>query len=321
MAYTTEIQGFLGNATERIRDALDMGSQNTKWTDSKLYPYIINSWADLMKEITANADNRIVVGHTITLSRDTSIYQLPSNFGKFIRLVRVNESSGYHDEHIVPRSRLNPHGAGIMFEGNTLRVEPKWSGTTEALLLEYVPDGSCTIHTGELDMSHAAVSATTLMLDTSPSEGYYDRRSNAYVGYVIRLLQSVEIDAPAGYNTFPIMERIITANSDGVITLNSALDIDPTEESLGNVTYEIVPFLGQDLEEPLVWRVAQKIATIEDNSGRSGRPSRFQNLYLQELRNIRLSLANKNTRTGGKWNHDVPGGSMGWSVGNGFYAY
>lgn len=323
MAYDTQPQGYLAQVTEDIRDALDMGSNTSKWTDSKLYGHIIKSWHDIMTDVNGLGENAIHVQYSLSLSNDTSIYQLPANFGRFVRIVKDYGGQGLQTEVMVPNSRLNPYGGRVLFEGNYIRLEPRPS-SSETVTIEYIPDGYCSIHTGEANFGEDGLTSSQIPLDYDPAEGYFDKRDNAYVGQVVRLLKSEEVDAPASHVYWPVQERIITAvdSTTGIATVNLPWDPDPVAEGIGAVTYEIVPFLGLHFRSALVWRVAQKIAIIEDTSGRSGKASRLQALYQQEMRNIRLGLVNKNSRTGQGFRGDVPGsGRFGWSVGNGYGFY
>lgn len=321
MAYDAQPEGFLAEVTQRIRETLDLGSDSSKWTDSKMYPWIVRAWYDLMTDVNGLGENAIHVGFTLNLVNGQSIYGLPSNFGRFVRIVKDWNGDGIQSEVLVPRSRNNPYGGSVEFGSNWLTLRPTPTGS-ETLTLEYVPDGFCTIHTGETNFGETGASSTQVPLDTDPAEGYFDRRPYAYIGQVIRFLKSEEVETFADTTYWPVQERIIVDqdNDTGIVTLNEALDPDPAAEGIGAVKYEIVPFLGRKFEEQVILRVCQKIVAIEDQSGRSGKYQRLQNLYLQGQRNIRLELANKNSRTGQGFRGDVPGsGRFGWSVGNGYY--
>lgn len=322
MAYDAQGVGYLARVTTAVRDALDMGETTSKWTDSKLYPYIVKAWAEIMNDVNGLGDNAIHVGYSLTLTSGTLIYPLPANFGRFVRLYQTLDSTiGDAYEIGVPHSRLNPYSGNFLLEGNYLKLEGVPLGT-EAVVLEYVPDGFCTIHTGTADFSNSGLTSSQIPLDYSPSEGYFDRRQNAYVGQVVRLLEGLSVPAPATYSYFPVQERIITSvdESTGYATLNKAWDVDPVAEGLGEVTYEVVPFMGLQFESMLTWRVAQKIHTIEDTQGVSKRGREFERFYQQEMRNLRMWLNNKNSRTGNRFRGDVPGsGRFGWSVGSGFW--
>jgi hypothetical protein len=261
-----------------------------------------------MDDVNGIGENPITVRHNIPIVAGTSRYQLPGNFGTFLRWGRWDATQGEFDEAGTPRSRWNPYGGGLLFEGNTLVMEPIPQTASTDLYVEYVPSGHCGLHTGSTDTSDTATSTTTLVLDTDPAEGYYDRLPNAYVGCVLRLLSSDEVDSPSDYTTFPIQERIISAvdAETAVATLNGALDFDPTASPLGACTYEVVPFLGYEFQGALAWRIALMIA---ETRGDKKRISSLQAEYLRQVRGIRLRRASMNARTGNRFEGDVSNGT------------
>jgi hypothetical protein len=316
VAYTAQPTGFLADVTSRTRLYLNDPGTREKWTTDRLWPLIVDAWQLIMDDVNGLGENRLIIQWTLSVTDTTQGYLLPGNFGKFMGIGRANEGTGQNDEVTVPRSYLNPRGPGIRFEGNRIWFEPFW-GTSEDLVIEYIPNGHCPLHLGSLDMSLAAVTSTLVVLDNEPSEGYFDGEPNAYLGCVLRILSSDEVTAPSDYTTWPIQERIITGYDPETLqaTLSPALDFDPATDSVGSCPYEVVPFLGYAFRGLVAWRVALAIAQMEPGF-EVKRINGIRLEYNKMARGVRLRLSNMNARTGQRFHGDVPGnGRFGVSVG------
>jgi hypothetical protein len=271
-----------------------------------------------MDDINGIGDSPIVINYSFAVTTTDQDYLIPGNFGTFLQLGRLDADTGRVYEVALPRHRLNPIYTGFIFQGNYIRFEPPWP-VDETLTLQYIPNGHCPIHFGTIDTSLSGSSSTQLFLDPDPSEGYFDRTPNAYLGTVIRLLSSDEVDAPEGYTTFPIQERVITGYDPETakITVSPAFDLDFAGEPLGDVTYEIVPYLAADgFAEAIAWNVASAINEVE---GRSGPADRCLRRYQMQMRSLRSRFANLNARNDDKFIGDVPGTgrygpSRGWLI-------
>lgn len=312
MAYTAQPVGFLADVVQRIQDAINEPVAREKWTTDRLWPKIVDAWDQIMDDVNGSGENPVIIHWALDVSSTTQEYVLPSNFGTFLKIGRLEETTGFSDEVAVPRSFLNPGGPRLQFTGNKIRFEPLW-GNDETLQIDYIPSGYCPLHLGFTDTSSGTASSTTLDLDYEPEEGYFDRAPGAYIGAVLRLLSSEEVEVPNDYTVFPIQERVITAVDLTTVTatFSPALDFDPTIGSLGQCKYEIVPFLGFMFRGAIAWRVAAMILSVEE-------PKRASPLHLQyklAMRKIRSKLNNMNARTGQRFHGDVPGNSrFGWSA-------
>ncbi len=293
MSYDAQPVGFLADVVARVREYIDDPDVKTKWTTDKVWPMIVDAWGQIMLDLTNVAENPIIVSYNISVVDDTQTYTLPANMGTFMGLYRVEDATeGTRTALRVPGGRRNPNGPGLLFEGNVLRFRPDW-GVTETLQIDYIPNGHCALHTGSTNLSDGVATASQLTLDYEPDEGYFDRTPNAYVGSVIRVLNSTEIgDAPGSYIVFPVQERVITAvdTTTLVATLNKDLDFDPTADAYGSCPYEVLPFHGYALRGCVAWLVASMIKAVENPK----EASPLQHQYLRQLRAIRLKIANMN---------------------------
>lgn len=312
MAYPSS---FLTDLFTRIRDYTDEPEDSAKWTDAKLYRWVRQAFHRVMQDVNAVGDNPIVVRWDLDVNAEDQVYYLPPNVGQILRFGRVNDQNQLVYDAVVPRSRLNPVGAGIIFEGPRVRLEPRWN-TGETLRVEYIPNGDCPMHEGVVDQTE--IGADTLKLDITPSAGEFDQRPNAYLGSCVRLLDG---PVPSGHGWFPVQDRVIvsqsTSSGDPNWWVYPDVDFDPPPVETGNYTYEIVPFFGWMFIEALAWNVAMSIhATNMSDPARAGKLKAAQLMYNNEMRAIRGSLSHYNARSGGKFDGDMPGNSRySWSLG------
>jgi len=318
MSYTAQPVGFLAETIQRIYDYANEPSDNPKWTSDKLFNLIRGSWARAMNDVNTLGKDPIVVRYDIPVTNSQKTYLLPCNVGQILSFGKVEPQTGEFYEVVLPRSRLNPCGGGVLFEGNLVRFEPSWP-SSETLRILYIPSGDFVCHLGTFAASDTGVSATKFPISLTPTEGYFDRRPNGYIGSVVRLLSCVDGSNnavnPSGYGYFPIQERPIVsvAGTTRLATVDPAFDFDPASLTGGTITYEIVPFLGQLFQEAVAWDVA---AIIHGTEGRPNDKRDAWNNKAQQMRTIRSNLSGYNARTGSLLRGDIPGtGRYGWVAG------
>lgn len=302
MAYTAQPVGFLASVVARARVYTDEPSFAAKYPTDILYPIIESAWDRAMREANAVADNAIVVRYSLAIDPDTAVYYLPPTVGQVLRFGKARDT-GLNPDWIIPRSRLNPAGGGIIFEGPNVRFEPRPT-TSETLTIEYIPNGHCTLHSSTVTEA-AFTSTTSFTLDNTPDEGYFDRRPNAYLGAVWRLLSG---PTPAGRSYCPVQERVITGynSSTGAVTFDVPLDVSFSGTS-GNYVYEVVPLESPFFLDAVAWDVATTIHGIGDN-GSKAKFSEFR--YMQQMRLIRLSLGKINQRSNSLMRGDIVGADV-----------
>lgn len=302
MSYTDQPVGLLADVIARVYRYMDEPIDTPKWTSDYLWPLIVGGWQRLMGDINGVGSNRIKIQFTTTITSTVGRYILPPNVGKILRMGYLDSTTGRLTETITPRHELGIYGPGVSLQGNTQLFEPLQYDQT--LTMEYVPNGFCSLHTGTLDASASGVSSTTLVLDSEPDEGYFDRQPNAYLGSIIRVLASVEGSFPDDYGHFPVQERIITGWDPKTLIATVDPAFDPDFADLGLVTYEVVPFFGYSAREALAWHVVAKLSTAQKDYTKAQQA----NLQYQiEKRTLLQQFIEVNSRTGGMWYGDIPG--------------
>lgn len=194
-----------------------------------------------------------------------------------------------------------------------IRWAPVWQGGTREITVEYVPNGETNLAYGTATTSD--VDSTTLVLDTTPNEGYFDKRPNVYVGAWVRLLGagSSLTELPAGYAFFPTQERLIKSydpdNEDGPkITVESAFDFDPSSglhngaSGFTDIRYEIVPDGMQQMTPVIAWRTIMTLHRIEGNTKRL---NLAREEYAAKFRDIKMTVASLDSERGSRFEHDT----------------
>jgi len=287
---TLNSAGFLNRLIAAIRKMVDEPSINAKWSNSDILAKIRDAWAQMWLDVNLNSEVPITVRYDIAISSSTEDYKLPPNVGEIIRLSKINSTTGIPEWELDSASYRNPAGFGFRIEGNTLRVNPKWT-TGYTMRLDYIPNGDISPIEGTV-LGSAFTSTTVNLNSMSVTLGTLDTRENAYGGYYLRKVS--EVDGGGTARTGFIMEEPLVAsweNTTRVATFRTALDQTPI--SSNTVTVELVTVLGYNLERLLALTAARMILADE---GRDKRMVSQTQHYKECLRNVRLALANMNSR-------------------------
>lgn len=274
---------FLLTTLERIRAYMD-SDESEKYSDSFLINHIIGpSMVDVLSRLNMDADNPIMLRHSLSTVQDVRHYQLPPCIGEIWRLVLTDDSGNMIAEEI-PRGLRNPCGRGWSIEGNLISFDPMPQVAMD-LQIWYTSNGDVRPHYsadgGTLDSTRLI-----LTLDTSPDLGILDRREQAYAGQVLRMI-------PASGT---IEERVITSHdvSAGTVTVKVSFSADTATGATKR--YEIAPIGSEPLYEAISVRGALKLGAMRNISG-TKRGVLIQELQ-SSLKSISDNLANMQARTG-----------------------
>lgn len=266
MSYTAQPEGFLAWVTAQIRRLAEEPDVDKKWTDEALWPLIVDAWQRILDDVNAVASSPLTVDYTFTVTESRVL--LPSNVGQVLQIGRVLTNGGVSDE-ISPRNFLNTMGPGAVLDGQSIRFEPHWTPNGDSLTVRYIPNGFCPLHRGATDSDD--MTTTTMVLDIDPEEGYFDGTPNAYLGAVVRVLGSDEVEAPATYLVWPTQERVITGYDvqTATITVDPAFDLDFSENGgLGQLRYEVIPMFGEIFKSLIAWSVVAELHAANGNKDR-----------------------------------------------------
>lgn len=313
MAYDAEPVGVLATLVDRIHTWSNEPTIQAKYPASKLYPIIRSHYGEVFSELMRMSDNQYWVRFDVSVVDGDTHVLLPSNVGTIERIVERDSVTGLPRTEFYNRGRRHVAGPGFQHEGNFLRWSPTWVGGAKTLTIEYQPSGET--HVGYGTAATASSSQSALVLSTSPTEGYFDRRPGAYLGLWLRVLGAgtTLTENPSGYSFFPIQERVIRAYDENAaagpqVTVEPQFDFDLSSAAhnassgFTNLRYEIVPSGLAKLTDVIAWRT---VMTLHSVSGNSKLRNLAQQEYANKYRDLKMAVANVNNITGNRFEHDA----------------
>ena len=283
--------GFLATVIERTRAYLDDASLDAKYNDNFLIRNIITpTFASIASRINNSTTNSISTWIPFPLTKGLAYYQIPPCVGEVWRLAMRNDDDWVSRE-AMPRTEWHYRGPNWKVEGNMLVFAPTPDQDYPDLELQFM-------HNGEIQpfiLTSATLSAPSGSLDTltfprstTPLLGTIDRRDNAYLGCVVRLLTSTGV----------IEERIISTwtkdSTNWKIVVRRPFTSNYSAGTVTNV--EIAPFGLDSLYEAVAIGSAMKFSIYKKISG-----TQFQMLQLQYKDAMKTAMdhfSNKQMRTG-----------------------
>lgn len=241
--------GFIGDCVDNIRHWIDLPAVNTKYTNTRLIEQLNKAMGKTVVDVNMISRRRILARFDINVVDGTLIYPLPPTVGLIKKWRSVHSETDLTKWEVWPGHHHSAHGRGFVIEGNVLRLLRDWD-RSETLQLMYLPNGHVRMHTGTSTVS----TANTITLDTTPTAGTFDTRANAYLGYMIRIIDDND-------NNDIVQERVITGydNTTNIATVDR--DWSPALGS--SVTYEVLPLYGPNIEEAVCLQATLDILTME----------------------------------------------------------
>lgn len=272
---------FIRSVIEQIRYLLDNVIADAKYDDAFLARTVIPSAiANVMGEVRMNQDDLIVIRSSISVVAGTENYLLPPCVGEVWRLGKL-DSYGNLTHDWRPNDERHPDGPGWSLQANMISFRPI-PQTTETWTLWWTPsaDATCHVGTGEV------VSTTVIELAETPTLGILDRRHNAYVGAVIRILESDRV----------LQERVITSYSTNTRLATVDVPFTSLPTAGQEVDYEIAPIFYRPMLDAVALKAAMVIGVPRDISEK-------QMMYLDKnysaaMKALSDHLTNKQLRTG-----------------------
>lgn len=305
MAYTARPVGVLATLVEQTLTWANEPRISSKYPDYRLYPLLKANYKELIGELVRLTDSPYTVRFTLSVSNGTDAYMVPPNIGHILRICEIDTTTGLASADYYNASKKRVGGPFFVLERNTIRFIPSWTAGTRTITIEYVPNGTVDLAYGTITgpTSSSDYSTTTFTLSTSPTEGYFDKRPNAYLGSVIRVLSASS--NPSGYTFFPVQERTISAYTPNLaagpkVTVTPAFDF--TMASQSSLAYEIIPEGLDELTSVLSLRTAITLQRLEGNAKRA---DELQKEYLSKMREMRLSAASTDMIRGNRFEHEV----------------
>lgn len=302
--------GQLRGAIAQIRLFLDDPSVRVKYSDTKILDLMNESYQEILRDVYAMALNKLTMKFPITFTDGTDYYQLPPTVGEVIGITYTNDY-GSTEVDLLPRPWGSPYEFGWKVEaGGRLYVKPTLGlGWPNTLDLEYVPSGDVVMHVGRIDKTTATTTKIYMGEVASPTVvGSIDRRPHAYKGcYLSLFAHENTAQKPAGYDRYPIQQRIISTwdVASGETVVDPAFDFDPsTLNDAGSLysLYEVYPMEAQLVMPAVIRHVARNIAIIED---RMTKAKGMERLYAEAKRSVALAWASAQSRRNTRMSNQV----------------
>lgn len=253
-------ESFLETVVERARAYVNDPDTEAKYTDDWVIRHcVMPAMTDVLARLNLSQDNPIINRITLTLSTEDRYYQLPPCVGEVLE-IGVYDSNWTLLQEAKPRDFLNPFQSGWRLEGNQLVIEPLPSSTDTARVtnfqVSFISNGQVYPHLSEDGgtLEEDADGVHTVWLDPSPDKGALDRRPNAYVGQMIRLI-------PANG---AVEERVIgssgyTGGRFWVTTRSPFTEISAPQDT---IKYEIAPQGHEALYDAIALLVGYKLGVM-----------------------------------------------------------
>lgn len=266
-----------------------------KYSDNFLIDLIKQCWPQIVEELNRIGGNPIIVRHTIEITANQAEYVLPPHVGEVLWLAKIEKTSGLIAWEIRPRSLWNPAGPRVTWEGNIMRLQPVFQ---EAVTMElwYIPNGDIFPVTGTVDAWDSSTKLLTLA--TAATTGTYDKRTNAYAGYTVSV-----VDGDAGGTTEELTAQSSAVTSAGKTTLTLPLEFAGFTPASGDIT-ELVPIGMTSRTELAIALYCSSILLSYETDAKQ--VSLIERQYSRVMRGMRMSAANFEGRVGKYWNRQTP---------------
>lgn len=323
MAQQYHSESYLSRTVRWVRAHADEpATANVRYTNDDICTLLWGVQDEVMTDLLAASPSVPVSRYTFEIVADQELYQLPPNISEFHRLCKFNSMTGLPQWEVCPRDRMHPWGPGFQMEGlSRFRLTPIPRTGGESITIEYVPGGLCMAHQSVMPIYTGANDTGTQLLTTSGGVlthtssdwflGAYDRRPNAYIGQIVRLLGTTNGATPSGFSFFPVMERTVNTYGGPADSLSVGWkpDIDLTTAQLGAladpqtfpgmvsprtyVVYEVIPMIDPMVMWLATIRTAQRIVTIQDKPRKM---ALLENIYQKQKRTLLNRWSNQQLR-------------------------
>lgn len=285
----------LSRIISNVRLQANESLTDAKYTDTDLVDLIRQCWPQIVEELNRLASNPIIVRHTISIKANQATYIMPPHIGEILWLARIDTTTGLISWEVRPRSLWNPYGPRVTWEGNIMTLQPVFQQAVD-LQLWYIPDGDISPVVGTVDTWTASLKQLTL--SGAATTGTFDKRTNAYAGYLVEV-----VDANEGGTT---EELIVTSSS--VTTAGKTVLILPLEFAgftpFSGDVIELVPFgMTRRLELVISLYCASILLSYESDANAV---QLIERQYSRVMRGLRMEATRFEGRVGKYFDRQTP---------------
>lgn len=326
MAAPLHPDGYLSGLVNRVRTYADHSSRQAQFTNQAIVEEAWKSLETVLTDVYPTAATPPTVEFPINVVSGTDRYAVPPNLGELNRIYLKDTATGVITAEFWPRHQQDLGGPNVYLEDGVLRFRPIPTGNITCYV-SGILSGAIPMHqnlsplfSGTNDTGTQLLTTTNMVIFPTTTDwliGTFDRRPNAYIGRIVRILGTVNSVSPTGYGFFPIQERVVTAQSFVSnrlqLTFDRPLDFNPnivvdkvTISGYTTVTqfvYEIVPSIDYGIFTCLEWDVARRLLSLE---GSSPKLTTIRAEYEHVKRAVALRMSNSFLAGGGP-HRKIPG--------------
>ena len=285
----------LSRIISTVRKQANESLADNKYSDNDIIDLIRQCWPMILPEMNRIGGNPIIVRHSITTTAGQATYKLPPHVGEVLWLARIDSQTGLIAWEIRPRSLWNPFGPRVTWEGNIMKLQPILQQSVD-LELWYIPSGDISPVVGTVDSWDSATK--TLELTTAETTGVYDKRTDAYAGYVVEVT-----DGNSGGTVEELIVNSSSVASDGKTSLVLPLEFDGFTPVSGDVC-ELVPFgMTRRLELAISLYCSSVLLSYESDMKQV---QLIERQYSRVMRGLRIDAARFEGRVGKYFDRQTP---------------
>ena len=290
---------MLKTVIERIRGFLDDPDLEAKYSDDYIVRHIMQpSFSSVMSRINNSSTGLVMQRLAMPLTYNVADYQLPPCVGEVWRICYMDESGRVLQE-AIPRGLYNLRGPNWKIEGNVLSFLPYPNADYATMELWY-------LHSGDFSSAYStggsasftlnvAKNEVTINTATPPNMGAWDRRPSAYVGQMMRILNTTGV-----YEERIISQWSYVSGTTWTATLRKPLVYAAT----GNLPpFEIAPEGSENLYEAIAAASALKLASYRKVSGEHF--GMIQAAYRDAMKTLMDHYSNLQMRMPKAWEKDT----------------
>ena len=216
---------------EKTKTIISDIAKELDYSDDYIFRHgIVPEYSRVMSRIQNSSSDYVIEKTTISLIKDQQYYILPACIGEIMRIVTMYDDGRIKTE-LLPRNQYSTRGPNWSLEGNMLSIRP-YPQIAEDIEVWFIPTTDAKPHYAEDGLSNGTNTEITLSTGGWASQilGDIDRRTQAYVGSTIRVIES----------SGEIEERRITSHDSAAYTVGVNKTFTAFD-TLTTISYEIVP--------------------------------------------------------------------------------
>lgn len=270
------------------------------YTDDYLVRYCISQAVSRgMSAISMGSNCQAVLKKTFTMASGQTRYKMPPTLEQVWGIRVPGQTTASNIVDLMPRAFDNPRGQQWRMEGRVLVLDTNIVTDGAQLEVYYTLAGESGLHYGDGEFRDAY----TFRLASTPTAGSLDRREDAYIGHILRVIPT--------NTSYP--HQFATIKSYDPVTRDCGLDpLYTADLPLQGGTYQLTPSTTRYEVLPLdnlpFMQMVAAMASLELGESRNleeGKIRKLNMLYDRQRKTIFDSLSARQNRVGKGHEYDT----------------